>query len=169
MLENIFQDWTANTGNPKGRLVLCLFRMASLCSQLPRAIRWIAYPYVLIYRILVEWILGIEIPWKTRIGTGLRVYHGQALVINDRAEIGRNCILRNSTTIGVAITDSTYGGEAPRIGDNVDVGAHVVIIGDITVGANSVIGAGAVVIRNVPPNSVVVGNPGRVIRTVEEL
>ncbi len=159
---NIFQDWRANAGNPKGRLVMLLFRLAHLLRC--NVITFILFIwYFLIYRVMVEWFLGIELPWKTRIGPGFRLDHGQALVINDGTVFGAGCTVRNSTTIGnKRLKDGTYT-RAPIFGDRVDIGANAVIIGPITIGHDVAIGAGAVVVKDVPPNSVVVGNPARVI------
>ncbi|MBX2978424.1 MAG: serine acetyltransferase [Flavobacteriales bacterium] len=159
---NIFQDWRANAGNPKGRLVLLHFRLAHLLRQSPITFLLFIW-YFLLYRILVEWFLGIELPWKTRIGPGFRVDHGQALVVNDGTVFGADCCVRNSTTIGnKQLKDGTYS-RAPRFGDRVNIGANAVVIGPITIGNDVMIGAGAVVIKDVPSNSIVVGNPGRVI------
>ncbi|WP_367155783.1 serine O-acetyltransferase [Methylomonas sp. HYX-M1] len=163
----IFQDWIANKANPKGRMIATFFRLASLVSEAPNAIKLIMFPYAVFYRVFVEWILGVEIPWKTKIGSGLIIYHGQGLVINDGVKIGCHCILRHNTTIGVGKTDASSA-DSPIIEDYVDVGANVVIIGKITIGKCSIIGAGSVVVKDVPPYSVVVGNPGKVIKTVRE-
>lgn len=160
----VAQDWAANQQNPKGRIVLIAFRVANLCARIPKPFQYLVLPYVIFYRVIVEWLMCIELPWKLQVGRGLRVYHGQALVVSDRARIGENCILRNGTTIGVATTDESYGGRAPFIGNNVDVGANSILIGAIEVGDNSCVGAGSVVISDVPPNSVVVGNPARVVK-----
>lgn len=160
----VFQDWHANKGNAKGQLIMLAFRIANFFSYLPIPFRFLGYPYVILYRVVVEWILCVELPWKLKIGTGLRLYHGQALVVNDRAVIGRNCVLRHSTTIGVAETSSTYGGVAPVIGNEVDIGSNVVILGEVKIGDGAVIGAGSVVVKDVEAGAVVVGNPARVIR-----
>jgi len=159
---NIFQDWRANRGNPKGKLVMLLFRTAHLLRQSKLTFLLFLWYFVL-YRIGVEWFLCIELPWKTRIGPGFRVDHGQALVINDGTVFGAHCTVRNSTTIGnKRLKDGSYS-RAPRFGDHVDIGANAIIIGPITIGNDVMIGAGAVVLKDVPPNSVVVGNPGRII------
>jgi putative colanic acid biosynthesis acetyltransferase WcaB len=161
---SLFQDWKANKGNVKGRLILVAFRAANFFSHVPRPFRYIGYPYLILYRVIVEWILCAELPWKLTVGSGLRLYHGQALVVNDRAVIGRNCVLRHATTIGVAETSSTYGGVAPTIGNDVDIGSNVVILGGVKIGDGAVIGAGSVVVKDVEAGAVVVGNPARVIR-----
>lgn len=159
---NIFQDWRANRGNPKGRLVMVHFRLAHLLRR-NIIIAILFFWYFILYRVGVEWILGIELPWKTRIGPGFRVDHGQALVVNDGTVFGAGCTVRNGCVIGnKRLKDGTYS-KAPTLGDRVDIGANAVVIGPITIGSDVVIGAGAVVVKDVPPNSVVVGNPGRVI------
>lgn len=159
---NIVQDWGANKGNPKGRLVMLLFRTAHLLRQ-NVLVALLFFWYFILYRVMVEWFLGIELPWKTRIGPGFRVDHGQALVINDGTVFGANCTVRNSTTIGnKKLKDGTYS-RAPRFGDRVDIGANAVIIGSITIGDDAVIGAGAIVVKDVPANCVAIGNPARIV------
>ncbi|MDB5031617.1 MAG: transferase hexapeptide repeat containing protein [Mucilaginibacter sp.] len=119
--------------------------------------------YLLFYRYAVEWCWCIELPRKLKVGKGLMLFHGQALVVNQGVIIGENCTLRNSTTIGhKRQADGTFS-PCPRIGNNVDIGANVVIIGDVEVGDNVIIGAGTVITKSIPANSVVVGNPARIL------
>jgi putative colanic acid biosynthesis acetyltransferase WcaB len=155
----IFQDWDANVDSAKGRLVLVLFRLAQLATRLPPTTRLLATPYFIFYRLIVEWILGIELRRTTSVGPRLTLHHGQGLVVNDRTIIGADCILRQSTTIG----HKKAGGDCPRIGDRVDIGANCVILGAISIGDGAVIGAGSVVVNDVPPGAVVAGNPARAI------
>jgi putative colanic acid biosynthesis acetyltransferase WcaB len=163
---SLFQDWDNNFANPKGRLVMVLFRIAFALRNGPRPLIVLAIPYGVLYRVIVEWTLGIELPWKTRVGPGLRIEHGQCLVVNDKTVFGRNVMVRNSTTIGnKQLRDGAYSG-APVIGDHVDIGANVVILGDIQIGDHAIIGAGSVVVKDVPAYAVVAGNPARVIRMI---
>lgn len=140
------------------------FRLSHIATK-NQILFFLLVPQLVIYRIVVEWFLGVELPYKTVIKGGLTLFHGQALVVNDGTIIGSNCILRHSTTIGTKVlADGSYS-RCPVLGDNVDVGANVCIIGDISIGNNVKIGAGSVVVKNVPDNSVIVGNPARIIRT----
>lgn len=156
----IFQDWQVNKGtSSKSRLVLVLFRLAQRLGGglLPFSL------YRFVYQIIVEWILGIELPWDTQVGPNFQLQHGLALVVNHETIIGANCILRHSTTIGnKKLADGSYSG-SPKIGNNVEIGSNVVILGPVTVGERAVIGAGSVVVKDVPAGAVVVGNPAKVI------
>jgi putative colanic acid biosynthesis acetyltransferase WcaB len=156
----LFLDWKANCGNPKGRLVMLMFRLVQYINRY-MVLKIILFPYLMWYRFFVEWCLCIELPRKLTIGKGLMLYHGQALVVNAKTIIGDNCTLRNSVTIGhKKLADGTFSA-CPRIGNNVDIGANVCIIGDVTIGDNVTIGAGAVVVKSLPANCIAVGNPAR--------
>ena len=159
----ILQDWEANRGNIKGQLVLALFRLAQKIRALPDPWWMLGLPYLAFYRLAVEWTLGIELRFKTRVGPRLRLFHGHALVVHEATIIGADCILRQSTTIGnKTLADGGEGG-SPVLGDGVDVGSNVVILGAISIGDKSVIGAGSVVVKDVPAGAVVAGNPAQVI------
>lgn len=103
---------------------------------------------------------GIEIHPAATLGPGLFIDHGMGVVIGETAEVGRNVTLLQGVTLGG--TSLKREKRHPTLGDNVVVGAGAKIIGAFRIGDNSRIGAGSVVVREVPPNSVVVGVPGRV-------
>ena len=155
MFDFVTQDLELNT-NGKARLVLIWFRASQLIVR-NRFSLVLFFPFLFLYRIIVEWFMGIELNWDLRIGK-LRLYHGQGLIIHPDVIIGEGCTLRCNTVIG---NQGDEGG-VPNIGNNVDVGANVVIIGDIDIGSNVTIGAGSVVTKSIPDNSMVIGNPGRV-------
>lgn len=163
----IFQDLKNNPKNIKAKIVLVLFRLAQLCRKSPKPIFILSIPYLIFYRIFVEWFLCVELPWSTKVGKGLCLFHGQSLVVNDGTIIGENCTLRHCTTIGnKQLPDGSFS-KAPIIEDNVDIGSNVVILGSITIGEGSVIGAGSVVVKDIERYSLVVGNPARVIRKLK--
>ncbi len=90
---------------------------------------------------------SMEIPYNTQIGPGLYINHTIGIIISKRAVIGSNCNISQNVTIGYISQGKRKG--APKIGDNVYIGAGAIIIGDITVGNNAAIGAGAVVVKDV--------------------
>lgn len=125
--------------------------------------RALFYKRIGILSCLVSWYTPKDKTFRIeteQIGGGFYPVHSYATVLNAKI-IGSNFSCRQCTTIGNKIdgrNDLT-----PTIGDNVSVGANVVIIGNITIGNNVTIGAGAVVVKDVPDGSVVVGNPARII------
>jgi serine O-acetyltransferase len=107
-----------------------------------------------------RFLTGIEIHPAARLGRGLFIDHGMGIVIGETAEVGENVSLLQGVTLGG--TSTRREKRHPTLQDSVTVGAGAKIIGAITIGENSRVGAGSVVVRDVPPNAVVVGVPGRV-------
>jgi len=163
MYNYIFQDWNANRYSTKGRVILFLFRVFSYFNS-RKFTKIIFYPVIFIYKILVEWIFGIEINLNAKIGKNFRLFHGQGTVINGTTIIGENCLVRNAITIGSKICDDGTTTKAATIGNNVEIGSNSVIIGDIIIGNNVTIGAGSVVVKNIPDNAIVGGNTAKIIR-----
>lgn len=157
MSQGILQDWSANRGNIRCQLMLSSFRFAQKLHRLPRWFRWIGLPYLAVYQLLMYWELGIELNYKASVGSGLRLYHGYALVIHDNAVLGSGCTLRHATTIGMRKGPD----DCPVIGDRVNIGSNSVIIGAIKVGDGATIGAGSVVVHDVPAGTIVAGNPAK--------
>ena len=114
-----------------------------------------------VFDLLVSWYRPgdkyLWIPFSTKVGKGLKYAHPYSTVLNAES-IGDNFTFIHCTTIG------KKDGRRPRIGNNVTLGCHVAIIGDITIGNNVTVGAGSVVVKDVPDNAIVVGNPARIIK-----
>lgn len=111
---------------------------------------------------LVRLITGVEIHPGAQIGPRFFIDHGMGVVIGETAEIGADVTLYHGVTLGG--TSLNKGKRHPTLGDRVVVGAGAKILGAITIGAGSRIGANAVVVKPVPPDAVVVGVPGQVVK-----
>jgi serine O-acetyltransferase len=105
---------------------------------------------------------GIEIHPGANVGQRLFIDHGMGVVIGETCEIGDDVVLYQGVTLGG--TGKEKGKRHPTIGSNVVIGSGAKVLGSFSVGDNSRIGANAVVLQEVPPNSTVVGNPGRLVR-----
>lgn len=105
---------------------------------------------------------GIEIHPGARIGKGFFIDHGNGVIIGETTIIGDNVTLYQGVTLGG--TGKEHGKRHPTIGNNVMISAGAKVLGSFTIGDNSKIGAGSVVLSEVPPNSTVVGVPGRVVK-----
>jgi serine O-acetyltransferase len=109
-----------------------------------------------------RFLTGIEIHPGAKIGQGFFLDHGMGTVIGETAEIGENVTLYQGITLGG--TGKHAGKRHPTLEDNVVVGANATVLGPVRIGRNARIGAGSVVVKDVPPDSTVVGVPGRVVR-----
>ena len=107
-------------------------------------------------------LTGIEIHPAAKIGKGLFIDHGMGVVIGETAIVGEDCTLFQGVTLGG--TGKETGKRHPTLGNGVVVGAGAKVLGNITVGDNVYVGANAVVLKDVPPDSTVVGVPGRIVR-----
>lgn len=110
---------------------------------------------------------GIEIHPGAEIGKGLFIDHGNGVIIGETTIIGDNCTLYQGVTLGG--TGKEQGKRHPTLGNNVMVSAGAKVLGSFKIGDNSKIGAGSVVLEEVPPNSTVVGVPGRVVKRADAL
>lgn len=108
-----------------------------------------------------RFLTGIEIHPGATIGEGLFIDHGTGVVIGETAELGNNVTLYQGVTLGG--TGKEKGKRHPTIGNNVVVATGAKVLGSFKVGDNSKIGAGSVVLKEVPPNSTVVGIPGKIV------
>lgn len=128
-------------------------------------IRWKLFraPMTLVYRFLfrfVEWTCGITLPYTVRVGRRVRIWHHSGMILHARS-IGNDVHLRHNTTFGVARTGQND--RIPVIEDGADIGCNVCVLGNVRVGTRATIGAGSVVLFDVPDFAVAVGAPARVI------
>lgn len=108
-----------------------------------------------------RFLTGIEIHPGATIGEGLFIDHGTGIVIGETAELGKNVTLYQGVTLGG--TGKEKGKRHPTIGDNVVVASGAKVLGSFTVGEHAKIGAGSVVLKEVPPYATVVGIPGKIV------
>ena len=139
-----------------------------LCQalQASAAWRWLLPLAALAHR-CARHLAGLDLPWRTRIAPGMRIDHGWGLVINAAAVVGRNCTLFHGVTLGQRdriADDGSRSTGTPVVEDEVWIGPHAVIVGGITIGRGSRIAAGAFVTQDVPPHSLVVGNPAHIVQ-----
>jgi serine O-acetyltransferase len=138
-----------------GPQAIILYRIAHLLHKLgvfflPRFISHLA-----------RFLTGIEIHPGARIGKGVFIDHGMGVVIGETAVVGDYCLLYQGVTLGG--TGKESGKRHPTLGRNVTVGSGAKILGNINIGSNVRVGAVAVVLKDIPANSTVVGIPGRII------
>lgn len=130
-------------------------------------VRWKIFRifFAILYVLLQKWcevFCGIKLSYTVKVGRRVCLEHFGGMVLGARS-IGNDVTIRQNTTMGIKSSEDINA--KPIIEDHVDIGAGAVIVGNITVGHNSIIGANAVVLTDIPPNSVAVGVPAKVIGT----
>ena len=145
----------------QGLWALMQYRLASKIyrSSLPRGVKSPLLGIMVFWQVVIEVITKISLPYRTQIGHGLYIGHCGPIILHPDVVIGHDCNLSQVTTIGISGMGDHRG--VPTIGDRVFIGPHTVIVGPITVGNDTVIGAGAIVVTSVRSNVTVVGNPAR--------
>lgn len=141
----------------------CVYRVshAALYGARPRFLRPALRIAVLLAQKVTEVLTGIGIPAECEIGEGLYIGHFGGIILSRDCRIGHNCSIAQNVTLGTGGTGEGRG--APTIGNRVFIGTHSVIVGRISIGEDAMICAGSVVMRDVAPRAVVVGNPARVV------
>ena len=163
MFENIKEDLKTLGGGTYGlrTLVRGLLSQGFQAILVYRFFNWLlrkripAQPLRFFIERFIEITTGISIPAACTIGPGFRIHHFGGIILHPTVIIGKNCTMYHHVTIG----DIGGKGEAARLGDHVMIGAGAKIIGEITIGNHCVIGANAVVNRNLPDHSVIVCSP----------
>ncbi len=159
MFENIRQDLKAHDDDwaAQGFWVMLVYRFGRWRYRVRPALlrKFFSVLYKFLFK-FVQIITGIELPCEVEIGRGFVIDHFGGIVISGYARFGDNCRIRNGVVVGLKKVGEPC---APVIGNNVDIGAGAKILGPIRVGDNVFIGANAVVICDVPDNSIAVGVP----------
>lgn len=155
------RDWT----RPGFRaVVFCRYGQWRLTIQN----RFLRAPLSIIYRALyrrARTIYGIELPYSVELGRRVVIEHQGAIVIHGNCKIGDDCIIRQGVSMGIKTVKHPH--HAPTLGKRVDVGVGAKLIGNITIGDDAIIGANAVVTRDVPAGLTMVGIPARPISRSE--
>lgn len=159
MFDNIRADY-ANHGRQwgaQGFWALATYRTGRWCQALRNRYlrKALSYPYAVLYK-FTQVVTGIELPCEVVLGRNFVIDHFGGIVISGYARFGDNCRIRNGVVVGLARVDDPC---APQIGDNVDIGAGAKLLGRIRIGNNVLIGANAVVVDDVPDDSIAVGVP----------
>ncbi len=145
------RDLAANRGYPKSMVIVLALRTAQLVRSRRGLLGKVAYlPVAVAYKILSEWVLGIEIPASTKIGPGLMIRHGVGIVVNPHSVIGEDVMLRHGVTLG----NRHHLDDCPVVERGVEFGAGATVIGRVTVGHHAKVGAGAVLVKDLPPYAV---------------
>ena len=159
MLDNVRSDLRAHNGNwaAQGFWALVCYRF----GRWRYGVRPVFLRKILsmIYRVwfkLVQILCGIELPCETEIGSHFVIDHFGGIIISGYAKFGNNCRVRNGVVVGLRRVEEPI---APVIGNNVDIGAGAKVLGPIRIGDNVLIGANAVVLCDVPDNSIAIGIP----------
>ena len=159
MFHNIKADLAAHGGDwsAQGFWALLVYRFGRWRYTVrPILLRkMLSLLYKVLYK-LVQIVTGIELPCEVPIGSNFRIDHFGGIVISGYAEFGNNCRIRNGVVVGLKNPENPC---APKIGNDVDIGAGAKLLGPIVIGNNVSIGANAVVTRSIPDNSIAVGVP----------
>jgi serine O-acetyltransferase len=163
MFENIREDWRTYERDParQGLWAMLVYRFGRWRYGIES--RWLRLPFSALYRILKplsQILTGIDIPCETRIGRRLLIEHFGDIIVSGDTVIGDDVVIRNGVTLGLKRTGQRG---APVIGNRVDIGTGAKVLGPVTIGDDVVIGANAVVITDVPSNSLAVGVPARIV------
>jgi serine O-acetyltransferase len=161
--DSIKEDWDANGRDwtRPGFRALVVYRFGAWRMGIRHS--WLRKPLSFIYWRLFKYVrnvYGIELPYTATLGRRLIIEHQSGIVIHGAARIGDDCIVRQNVTIGNRYLD--LPDTCPCIGDRVNIGAGAALLGAITIGSDTNVGANAVVLADVPPFSTVGGNPATI-------
>jgi serine O-acetyltransferase len=159
MFENIRNDFQAHDRDwgAQGFWVMVVYRFGRWRYGVrPALIRKLcSFAYKILFK-LVQIITGIELPCEAIVGRNFVIDHFGGIIVSGYASFGDNCRIRNGVVVGLRRVEEHF---APAIGNNVDIGTGAKLLGRIKIGDNSIIGANAVVLDDVPEGSVAIGVP----------
>jgi serine O-acetyltransferase len=159
MFDNIRADFNAHgrDAGAQGFWAMVIYRFGRWrYSVRPALLRKLcSFIYKVLYKI-IQIITGIELPCETIVGRNFVIDHFGGIIVSGYARFGDNCRIRNGVVVGLRRVEEPV---APVVGNNVDIGAGAKLLGPIRIGDNSIIGANAVVIEDVPENSIAIGVP----------
>lgn len=163
MFDLLKEDWRTYEANitRQGLWVMWVYRFGCWRYQIKQ--RWLRLPFSFLYKflyVMVQTLTGIELPCEVKLGRRFKIEHFSGIIVSGDAQFGDDVVIRNGVTVGLRHT-GVRG--SPVIGNRVDIGAGAKILGAITIGDDVSIGANAVVIKDVPANSIAVGIPARII------
>ena len=162
MFENIRDDFRAHNRDwgAQGFWVMIVYRFGRWRYGVRPAL--LRKPFSLLYKLLFKFIqivTGIELPCEAKVGRNFVIDHFGGIIVSGYAQFGDNCRIRNGVVVGLRRIEEKF---APIIGNNVDIGSGAKLLGPIHIGDNAIIGANAVVLCDVPADSIAVGVPALV-------
>jgi serine O-acetyltransferase len=162
LFDNIREDWRTHGRQlaRQGLWALIVYRFGRWRYTIRW--RWVRLPFSFLYKLIKpvsEILTGIELPCEVTLGSRFRIDHFGGIVISGDAVFGDDCVIRNGVTVGLKHTGQRG---APTLGNRVDIGAGAKILGPIKIGDDVLIGANAVVITDIPADSIAVGVPARI-------
>lgn len=162
MFHNLREDWITHERDiwRQGLWVMVVYRFGRWRYQF--RYRLVRAPLSFFYKFLFKFaqtVTGIELPCETVVGSRFRIDHFGDIIISGDARFGDDVVIRNGVTIGLRRAGLRG---SPKIGNRVDIGAGAKILGSIAIGDDTVIGANAVVLQDVPPNSIAIGIPAKI-------
>jgi len=159
MFENIRQDLRSHDGRwgAQGFWAMVVYRFGRWRYTVRPTIlrKLLSMIYHVLFKI-VQIVAGIELPCEVPVGPGFVIDHFGGIIISGYATFGAGCRIRNGVVVGLRHVEDK---RAPAIGNNVDIGAGAKVLGPIRIGDNVLIGANAVVLCDVPDNSIAIGVP----------
>ncbi|MEH2628574.1 serine O-acetyltransferase [Bradyrhizobium sp. AZCC 1719] len=159
MFDNIRADFDAHgrDAGAQGFWVMVIYRFGRWRYGVRPALlrKLCSFIYKVLYKI-IQIITGIELPCEAVVGRNFVIDHFGGIIVSGYARFGDNCRIRNGVVVGLRRVEEPV---APIVGNNVDIGAGAKLLGPIRIGDNSIIGANAVVIEDVPENSIAIGVP----------